>query len=92
VQVARGLEDDPDAPPGPDERRSYLLDRLDDLKSEAVRDFADGGLRGEGLLAGVVALVNDTRSGLAAGNRTARTHPPQLDVGPGDDRPAAAPP
>jgi hypothetical protein len=84
VQVARGLEDDPDAPPEPDARRAYLVDRLDDLKSEAIRDFADGGLRGEGLLAGVVALVNDTRSSLAAGHR-----PPRLDVESGDDRRAA---
>jgi hypothetical protein len=92
VQVARGLEDDPDAPPEPDARRAYLLDRLDDLKSEAVRDFADGGLKGEGLLAGVVALVNDTRSSLAAGNRMPRVHPPHLDLGLGDDRPMAGPP
>jgi hypothetical protein len=80
VQVARGLEDDPDAPPEPDARRAYLLDRLDDLKSEAIRDFADGGLKGEGLLAGVAALVNDTRSSLAAGNRTSRHHTPHPDA------------
>lgn len=92
VQVARGLEDDPEAPPDPDARRTYLLDQLDDLKSEAIRDFADGGLKGEGLLAGVVALVNDTRSSLAAGNRTPRLHARHHDVQLGDDRPAAAPP
>jgi hypothetical protein len=63
--VARGSEDDPEAPLDPAARRAYLLDKLDDLKSEAVRDFAEGGLRGEGLLAGVVALVNDTRASLA---------------------------
>jgi hypothetical protein len=90
VQVARGREDDPDAPPDPDARRGYLLDRLDDLKSEAIRDFADGGLRGEGLLAGVIALVNDTRSSLAAGNRTPRL-PTHDDVQLSDDRPAAGP-
>src|SRR6516225_7663925 len=92
VQVARGLEEDPDAPPDPDARRAYLVDRLDDLKSEAIRDFADGGLRGEGLLAGVVALVNDTRSSLAAGNRSPRFVPSHVDVELGDDRPAAGPP
>jgi hypothetical protein len=92
VQVARGLEDDPNAPPDADARRAYLLDQLDDLKSEAIRDFADGGLKGEGLLAGVVALVNDTRSSLAAGNRTPRLHSSHLDVELGDDRPAAGPP
>jgi hypothetical protein len=87
VQVARGLENDPDAPTDPDARRAYLLDQLDDLKSEAVRDFADGGLKGEGLLAGVVALVNDTRSSLAAGNRTPRLDPSHLDVELGDKVP-----
>jgi hypothetical protein len=87
VQVARGLEDDPDAPTGRDARRAYLLDQLDDLKSEAVLDFEEGGLRGEGLLAGVVALVNDTRSSLVAGHR-----PPRVDVESGDDRPAAGNP
>src|SRR3954447_25845813 len=75
IQVARGREDDPDVPPDPDARRAYLLDQLDDLKSEAIRDFAEGGLKGEGLLAGVMALVNDTRSSLAAENRTSRVHP-----------------
>jgi hypothetical protein len=92
VQVARGLEDDPDAPPDPDARRAYLLDQLDDLKSEAIRDFAEGGLKGEGLLAGVTALINDTRSSLAAERRTPRLRPPLPDVEPGDDRPAAKPP
>jgi hypothetical protein len=92
VQVARGLEDDPDAPPDPDARRSYLLDQLDDLKSEAIRDFADGGLKGEGLLAGVVALVIDTRSSLTAGNRTPHLHPSHLDVELGDGPSAAGPP
>jgi hypothetical protein len=80
VQVARGLEEDPDAPTDPDARRGYLLDRLDDLKSEAVRDFAEGGLKGEGLLAGVIALVNDTRSSLATGNRTPRVYPPHAEM------------
>jgi hypothetical protein len=92
VQVARGLEDDPDAPADPDARRAYLLDRLDDLKSEATRDFAEGGLRGEGLLAGVVALVNDTRSSLAGDHRALRLPPSHLDVEVGDDRTAAGPP
>jgi hypothetical protein len=92
VQVARGLEDDPHAPPDFDARRAYLLDRLDDLKSEAIRDFADGGPKGEGLLAGVVALVNDTRSSLAGANRTARADLSHLDVKLGNDRSAAEPP
>jgi hypothetical protein len=92
VQIARGLEDDPDAPPDPDARRAYLLDRLDDLKSEAVRDFEAGGLKGEGLLAGVVALVNDTRSSLAAGHRPPRLNPSHPEVESGGDRPEARAP
>jgi hypothetical protein len=92
VQVARGREDDPDAPPDPDARRAYLLDQLDDLKSEAIRDFEAGGLKGEGLLAGVVALVNDTRSSLASGNRTPALHLPYRESGPGDDRASPDPP
>jgi hypothetical protein len=91
VQVARGLEDDPDAPPDPDARRVYLLDRLDDLKSEAIRDFEEGGLKGEGLLAGVVALVNDTRSSLASGHRMRRSHPSHLNFELGDQRSVAGP-
>jgi hypothetical protein len=59
--VARGHEDDPEAPRDPPARRAYLEDRLLDLKSQALRDFADGGLKGEGLMSGIVSLVNDTR-------------------------------
>jgi hypothetical protein len=92
VQVARGREDDPEAPPDPDARRAYLLDQLDDIKSEAIRDFAEGGLKGEGLLAGVTALVNDTRSSLGAESRTHRLHPSSPVAEPGDGRPAAGPP
>jgi hypothetical protein len=82
VQVARGLDDDAGAPADPQARRAYLIDLLDDLKSEAIRDFAEGGLRGEGLLAGVVALINDTRSGLAASERPPRVAAPRRDGAP----------
>ncbi len=76
-QVARGQEVDPGAPADPDARRAYLIDRLDDLKSEAVREFAEGGLKGEGLLSGVVALINDTRNSLGAAERASYlAHPP----------------
>ena len=73
VLISRGQADDPAAPADPDARRAYLLDRLDDLKSEAVRQFAEGGLKGEGLLSGVVALINDTRDSLAAGERVSQS-------------------
>jgi hypothetical protein len=91
AQVARGLENDPDAPHDPAARRAYLLDQLDDLKSEAVRDFAEGGLKGEGLLSGVVALVNDTRNSLAA-NLAPRAGPPRVDSEYSHDLPAEGSP
>jgi hypothetical protein len=62
--VARGQEDDPDAPDDPRARRAYLEDRVLDLKSQALNDFAEGGLKGEGLMAGIVSLVNDTRKSI----------------------------
>jgi TRAP-type uncharacterized transport system substrate-binding protein len=63
--VARGQEQDPAAPPDPATRRAYLEERLLDLKSRALADFANGGLKGEGLMFGIVSLVNDTRASLA---------------------------
>jgi TRAP-type uncharacterized transport system substrate-binding protein len=63
--VARGLESDPEAPAEPCARRAYLECRLLDLKSRALQDFANGGLKGEGLMSGIVSLVNDTRASLA---------------------------
>jgi hypothetical protein len=68
--VARGQEDDPAAPAVPCARRAYLEGRLLDLKSRALDDFAHGGLKGEGLMSGIVALVNDTRASLACLGRT----------------------
>lgn len=62
--VARGQESDPSAPTDPTTRRIYLEDRLLDLKSQALQDFAEGGLKGEGLMSGIVSLVNDTRRSL----------------------------
>jgi TRAP-type uncharacterized transport system substrate-binding protein len=59
--VARGCEDDLAAPLETPSRRVYLEDRLLDLKSQALRDFAEGGLKGEGLISGIISLVNDTR-------------------------------
>lgn len=63
--IARGQENDPAAPTEPSARRAYLEDRLLDLKSRALQDFANGGLKGEGLMSGIVSLVNDTRTSLA---------------------------
>lgn len=71
--IARGREDDPAAPVEPAARRAYLEERLLDLKSRALQDFASGGLKGEGLMSGIVSLVNDTRASLA---RLAPAAPP----------------
>jgi len=75
AQLARGQEHDAEAPADPAARRAYLIDKLDDVKSDAVRDFAAGGLKGEGLLAGILALVNDTRDSLAAADRAHPVEP-----------------
>ena len=80
--VARGQEADPSAPSDPSARRAYLEERLLDLKSRALHDFANGGLTGEGLLSGIVSLVNDTRASLP---RLAPTAPPA----PGAEAPPA---
>jgi hypothetical protein len=74
--IARGQEADPAAPADPAARRCYLEDRLLDLKSRALQDFASGGLRGEGLMSGIVSLVNDTRASLARLAPPAATAPP----------------
>jgi hypothetical protein len=63
--LARGREVEPNAPREPAALRAYLEDRLLDLKSRALQDFAEGGLKGESLMSGIVSLINDTRSSLA---------------------------
>jgi TRAP-type uncharacterized transport system substrate-binding protein len=64
--IARGLEQDPAAPTEVASLRSHLEDRLTALKCKVLKDFAVGGLKGEGLMAGIIALINDTRLSLAA--------------------------
>ena len=59
--LARGREIDTEAPTNPKELQAYLEGLLLDLKSQAIRDFAEGGLKGEGLMAGIVSLANDIR-------------------------------
>ena len=63
--IARGQVADLDIPADPDARRAHLETRLSALKCRVVDDFAEGGLAGEGLMAGIVALINDTRESLA---------------------------
>jgi TRAP-type uncharacterized transport system substrate-binding protein len=87
--IARGQEIDPAAPTEPCRLRDYLEERLLDLKSRALQDFASGGLRGEGLMQGIVSLVNDTRSSLA---RLALTQMPTPPAPAAESVPAPAQP
>jgi TRAP-type uncharacterized transport system substrate-binding protein len=62
---ARGLEDGPSPPTDLPSLQAHLEGRLTALKCKVLKDFAEGGLRGEGLMAGIIALINDTRVSLA---------------------------
>jgi TRAP-type uncharacterized transport system substrate-binding protein len=77
--VARGLEDDPTAPTDVPSLRSHLEARLTKLKCKVLEEFAVGGLRGEGLMAGIIALINDTRESLLA-METARNEARQSEA------------
>jgi TRAP-type uncharacterized transport system substrate-binding protein len=81
--IAAGLEDDPAAPANVLALRALLERRLVMLKCRVLEDFAAGGLKGEGLMAGIIALINDTRESLAgmvtAGNG-ARQDPARDEV------------
>jgi TRAP-type uncharacterized transport system substrate-binding protein len=78
--LAYGLQEDPAAPTDLESLRANLEGRLTTLKCKVLEDFAEGGLRGEGLMAGIIALINDTRESLAGmvaarnGARQAPTH------------------
>jgi TRAP-type uncharacterized transport system substrate-binding protein len=63
--LGRGLQDDPATPTDRESVRSLLERRLTTLKCKVLDDFASGGLRGEGLMLGIIALINDTRESLA---------------------------
>jgi TRAP-type uncharacterized transport system substrate-binding protein len=63
--IACGLENDPAAPTDVTSLRTHLEGRLTALKCKVLTDFAEGGLSGEGLMASIIALINDTRESLA---------------------------
>jgi TRAP-type uncharacterized transport system substrate-binding protein len=62
--IARGAAPPPAGMTAPGALRTHLEAQLSQLKSRALEDFAEGGLRGEGLMAGIIALINDTRNSL----------------------------
>jgi TRAP-type uncharacterized transport system substrate-binding protein len=74
--LARGVEIDPDAPREVESLKAYLETRLAMIKHRAVTDFAQGGLQGEGLMAGIIALINDTRRSLALMTTASNAAPP----------------
>jgi TRAP-type uncharacterized transport system substrate-binding protein len=80
--IAHGLEVDPAAPTDVPSLHAHLEGRLTDLKCRVLKDFAEGGLTGEGLMAGIIALINDTRKSLA-GMEAAQSGAGQ---GPGQDK------
>ena len=63
--IAAGLADEPAAFADLPSLRAHLERRLIMLKCKVLKDFEAGGLTGEGLMAGIIALINDTRESLA---------------------------
>jgi hypothetical protein len=64
-RVAHGLEKDPQAPTTPEGLHTHLEMRLSALKCRVLAEFAEGGVKGEGSVTGIIAAINDTRSTLA---------------------------
>jgi hypothetical protein len=62
--IAAGLKEPPAALHDVASLRSHLERQLITLKCKVLEDFAAGGLKGEGLMAGIIALINDTRESL----------------------------
>jgi TRAP-type uncharacterized transport system substrate-binding protein len=82
---AAELVDAPTARTDVPDLRSHLERQLIALKCKVLEDFAAGGLRGEGLMAGIIALINDTReslAGMGTPGKGARQHPGRDDVDP----------
>jgi hypothetical protein len=63
--MARDPGQDSATPPDVPSLRAQLERRLTTLKCKVLEDFAAGGLKGEALMAGIIALINDTRDSLA---------------------------
>jgi hypothetical protein len=63
-RVARGLEQDPEAPTTSKALRAHLEKRLADLKCRILEDFARGSVKGEASVTGIMATINETKSTL----------------------------
>jgi hypothetical protein len=75
--LARGLVDDPQTRADAESMRDNLTKRLSALKCRVLQEFAEGGLKGEGHMAGIIALINDTRGSLWANGRPPETTRPR---------------
>ena len=78
-RVASDLEQDPQAPMTPDALRVYLQTRLSALRSRVLEDFADGGFIGEGIVAGIIAAIHDTRSTVSLALSSQKEQQPSAD-------------
>jgi hypothetical protein len=63
-RVACGLEQDPAAPMIPNALRTHLENRLSALECRVLEDFAEGGLKGEASVTGIIAVINEARNTL----------------------------
>jgi hypothetical protein len=77
--IARGLDHDSATPTDVASLRTQLEGRLTTLKCKVLDDFAEGGLKGEALMAGIIALINDTRQSLAGMGGGATRKPSESD-------------
>jgi hypothetical protein len=83
-RVARGLEQDPGAPTSPGALHKHLKTRLSALKCRVLEDFAEGGVKGEASVTGILAAINETRSTLPLALALRR----ERQSGPGPSSPA----
>ena len=58
--IARGVQTDPAAPSSTPELLIYLRNRLSDLRSAAIIEFARGRMQGESLILSIFTLIKDT--------------------------------
>jgi hypothetical protein len=63
-RVAQGLEQDLEAPTTPNALRTHLEKRLTTLECRILEDFAEGGLKGEASVTGIIATINEARNTL----------------------------
>jgi TRAP-type uncharacterized transport system substrate-binding protein len=68
--VARGIEEDAEAPAEPLKRVAHLEDKLSRLKAQMIEEFSEARLCREGAMGTVMSLISDTRASLNAQRAT----------------------